>query len=159
MQLPDKRRRHMKKKKLSLASTPLAKWLAWRMATWIDPETLVPGLSQNRLHELAGISQAQLHEILKQGHAPKPETLDLLARFFGLSPVTLYRIAYLGEQEPGLLDKLDRLDRILSSLPSNVAEVLLQQILEEVEREDNVGKVAYDPIRVPSAGGDGATVR
>ena len=67
--------------RLKLADTPLARSLAQVMASWVDPETQMPGLSQNRLATSSGVSQSQMHEILKRGHAPKPDTLVRLAKF------------------------------------------------------------------------------
>ena len=83
---------------LRLADTPLALWMAEQMAQWRDPETNMPGLSQNRLAELSGVSQTQLHEILKKGHEPKPDTLNRLARVLDVDPMRLYRLAYLTEE-------------------------------------------------------------
>ena len=85
---------------LRRADTPLAEWLANAMARWVDPETRMMGLSQRRLAERAGVSQTQVHEILKRGHSPSPAILVKFALFFGVDPLTLFAVAYLGEEQP-----------------------------------------------------------
>lgn len=117
-----------------LANTALAHWLVHRMSRWIDPNTYMPGLSQHKLARLSGVSQAQVHEILKQGHAPKPETLDRLARFFGVGAVYLYRLAYRPDNlSPEILAKIDRLESILEKLPPGIVENFLDSQVAKAE--------------------------
>ena len=109
---------------LRRADTPLAKWLANAMARWVNPETQMPGLSQRKLAERAGISQTQVHEILKKGHSPSPDTLIKLADFYGVNPLMLFRLAYIQEEEDveagvstRLLELFLELEELLSKLP------------------------------------------
>ena len=117
-----------------LAETKLAEWLAYSMAGWVDPETRMPGISQHQLARLSGVSQAQVHEILKRGHTPKPDTLDQLAKFFGVSALYLYRLAYQPDGLPGdVMEKLGQLEEILGQLPTVIAERFLQQQIERAK--------------------------
>jgi transcriptional regulator with XRE-family HTH domain len=117
---------------LAVADTPLANWLNERMAQWQDPETRVYGLSQNQLRERSGVSQTSVWEILKQGHTPKPDVLIRLAEFFDVSPVFLFRLAYLPESEgftPEVLSKLDQLERILARMPRSVQLLAVDSLI------------------------------
>ena len=84
---------------LRCADTPLARWLAEAMGTWVDPETGMLGISQRRLSGATGVSQTQIHAILKQGHRPGADILKSLAGFFAVELLELLRLAYLEEEE------------------------------------------------------------
>jgi transcriptional regulator with XRE-family HTH domain len=84
---------------LRRADTALAEWLAHAMARWINPRTLMPGISQRRLAEETGVSQTQLHAIIKKGHSPGPEILIKFADFFGANRLSLFALAYLSDGE------------------------------------------------------------
>ena len=111
---------------LRRADTPLAKWLADAMARWVNPQTQMPGISQRKLAEETGISQTQLHEILKKAHSPGPDILKKLAEFFGVNPLTLFRLAYFVDQ--------DRMEQLLEEDPSgSILGMDLDAMTDEVD--------------------------
>ena len=121
-----------------LADTPLARWLEQQRGTYLDPETGRYGLSQNEMARRVGVSQAQLSAILADGHIPKSEFLNTLAEFFGVSPVLLYRLAYLPESEDPsfpteIYDKLVELETILADLPHQVQLRFINDVLNYAE--------------------------
>lgn len=122
--------------KLRVADTPLAHWLNRAMGDWVDPETLVRGISQNQLRARCGLSQASIWEILKQGHIPKPETLDTLAEFFQVNVLVLYIYAYLVENsslEEEARMSLMRIARLLEALPVKESQEFVASLVTESE--------------------------
>lgn len=110
--------------RLRRADTRLAEWLANEMAKWVNPETQMPGISQRKLAQEAGISQAQLHEILKKGHSPGTGILKKLADFFQVNPITLFRLAYFAQDDAldsqvmaKMLELFQELEQLLAQLP------------------------------------------
>ena len=122
-----------------LADTELARWLDKKRATWYDEETGRYGLSGNELARRVGISQAQLSTILSEGHIPKAEHLNLIAEFFEVSPMLLYRLAYLPESEGDeefpkeIRDKFRKLETILAELPHEVQLRFIDDLLNYAE--------------------------
>jgi len=88
----------MTSRRLPLADTPLAEWLVYAMARWVDPDLGLPGLSGNQLSVRTGIDRTTISNILKQGHIPNHHTLNKLAKFFEIDPLELYRLAYLEKE-------------------------------------------------------------
>jgi transcriptional regulator with XRE-family HTH domain len=108
--------------------------LAKAMGQYRDPETGMYGLSQNQLRKLSGVFQAAVWEILKQGHAPRADVLIKLAEFFDESPFHLFRLAYLPDEKPEVMDELEAR---IASLPENLQHHVLKVALEEAERLSN----------------------
>jgi transcriptional regulator with XRE-family HTH domain len=123
--------------KLRVADTPLAHWLNRAMANYVDPETLVRGISQNQLRARSGISQATIWEILKQGHTPKPETLSALAEFFNVNPLVLHIYAYLSEDEAigdeDTRTSLLRIARLMETLPQETQDQFVEELAVQAE--------------------------
>lgn len=116
-----------------VARTRLAEWLNQAMASWQDPETRELGLSGRRLAELSGISQAMIWEMLKTHSVPKPEILMRLARFFSVSPLFLFRLAYLPDSIPIPTETLNRLQQLedkLSRLPEEKQKQTLESLAQ-----------------------------
>jgi transcriptional regulator with XRE-family HTH domain len=120
-------------KQRKLADTALARWLNQAMSRWEDPNTGVLGLSGRRLAEVSGVSQGAIWQILKEGSTPKAEVLIPLAGAFHVSPLFLFRIAYVPESEasdfdPEVRDRLLELEAILAELPLETQLTFLESL-------------------------------
>jgi transcriptional regulator with XRE-family HTH domain len=121
-----------------LADTPLAHWINRAMAAWEDPDTGMLSISQKQLCARTGISTASLYQILKQGHTPKPEVLLTLAAFFNVSPMPLFRMAYLTEEEEANVDptvqaQMTRLEHIVERLPMGAQAHFMEALLGQAQ--------------------------
>ena len=121
-----------------VADTPLAQWLNAKMGEYADPDTGRRGLSMHGLAQKGGLTQSHIWAILKGDVVPKAEVLTRLAEFFGVSPLTLFRLAYLGpEDQPGFSPevraKLLEIEDILAGVPPQARMHLIQLLVTQAQ--------------------------
>jgi len=81
-----------------------------------------------------GLSQAQLSEVLTEGHKPKADMLDSLAKVFQVHPLILYYVAYeLHTIDVDALDRLTRFGRAIYPLPEQVVLRFLDDLTPQAE--------------------------
>ena len=123
----------------AIVDAPLARWLEDRMRRWEDPDTGISGLSGNRLAQESGVSQGKIWNILKVGDSlPRADTLIQLAEFFEVSPLTLFRLAYLEgadapKFQPDVQAKLAELESALQNVPHGAQVHFLESMISQVQ--------------------------
>lgn len=124
--------------KKKIAATPLARWLNDKMGDFVDPVTGKRGLSINALAKQAGMAQSLVWGILKGSVVPKAEVLTRLAEFFEVSPLTLFRLAYMEEDEgarfsPEVRARLMEIEDILAEVPVDAQLHLVQSLVTQAQ--------------------------
>lgn len=122
----------------AVAKTPLARWVNKKMAEWEDPETGRIGLAGNALARGAGLAQSKVWSILKEDSPPKADVLIRLAEFFKVSPLVLFRLAYLqGENDtkfsPEVEAELVELESILADVPVDAQLHLISSLVSQAK--------------------------
>jgi hypothetical protein len=116
---------------------PLSQWLNEEMGKALDPETGERGVTAYRLSQLVDLSQTLIWDILKNGKVPRRiDKLIELGRFFGKSPVYMFRLAYLpkqGDLPEEVQHDLLELEDLLSHIPPDLQAQYMSSLLEQAK--------------------------
>ena len=121
-----------------IATTALAQWLNDKMGDFTDPVTGKRGLSINAFAKQAGVAQSLVWNVLKGNVVPKADVLIRFAEFFEVSPLTLFRLAYMdGEDDPRfspeIRARLMEIEDILADVPVEAQLHLISSLVTQAQ--------------------------